>query len=152
MPSNDSDLRNRLADFRKRLGAVTELAVYFQEDYTRKLPVIAAFRQWRSGSISTEQFLNRLREDDLAEVLRIEPVAPMEGLAIVNDYRLKVHIEVGQFVEWESPNTGNTHKGRVQERQEIDDDVLLRIKVAGDPGDAIMAEADCRVLPKKEKP
>lgn len=60
-------------------------------------------------------------------------------------------IEVGQFVAWESPNTGATHKGRVQERQEIDGKILLRIKVAGEPGDAIMPELACRVLVKKKE-
>jgi hypothetical protein len=28
-----------------------------------------------------------LREDDLADVLRIEPVAPMRAMALLNDYR-----------------------------------------------------------------
>ena len=48
------------------LDAVLELAAYFQDDYSKKLPVIAAFRRWRSGSITTTEFLDRLREDDLA--------------------------------------------------------------------------------------
>ena len=60
-----------------------------------------------------------------------------------------VPIEVGQFVAWESPNTGATVKGRVQERQEIDGKMLLRIKIAGSAGDAIMPESAVRVLVKK---
>lgn len=69
------------------LDAVLELAAYFQDDYSKKLPVIAAFRRWRGGHLSTEAFLKRLGEDDLADVLRIEPVAPMRGLALLNDHR-----------------------------------------------------------------
>lgn len=60
-----------------------------------------------------------------------------------------VPIEVGQFVAWESPNTGAAVKGRVQERQEIDGKILLRIKIAGSAGDAIMPESAVRVLVKK---
>ena len=63
-------------------------------------------------------------------------------------------IDVGQFVAWESPNTGITYKGRVQERQEIDGKILLRIMVAGKgetEGDAIMPESACRVLLKKHQ-
>lgn len=60
-----------------------------------------------------------------------------------------VPVEVGQFVAWESPNTGAAVKGRVQERQEIDGKMLLRIKIAGSPGDAIMPESAVRVLAKK---
>lgn len=78
MPSNEPE---------SDLAAVLELAAYFQDDYTKKLPVIAAFRRWRSGQITTPEFLDRLREDDLADVLRIEPVAPMRALALLNDHR-----------------------------------------------------------------
>lgn len=63
-------------------------------------------------------------------------------------------IDIGQFVAWESPNTGITYKGRVQERREIDGTSVLRIKVAGRgiiKGDVIMPEADCRVLVKKHQ-
>jgi len=67
------------------------LAAFFQDDYTRKLPVIAAFRRWRNGSLTTEAFLKRLGEDDLAPVLHHEPVPPMEGLTILNDYRSRSH-------------------------------------------------------------
>jgi ribosomal protein L35AE/L33A len=62
-------------------------------------------------------------------------------------------IAVGQFVAWESPNSGVTYKGRVQERREIDGAVTLRIKVAGTyeiEGDAIVPEAACRTLVKKK--
>lgn len=48
----------------EQLAAVLELVVYFQDDCSLKLPVIAAFRRWRGGSITTEEFLARLREDD----------------------------------------------------------------------------------------
>jgi len=78
MPSNDPE---------GDLDAVLELAAYFQDDYSKKLPVIAAFRRWRSGGITTEEFLKRLSADDLADVLRIEPVPPMLGLALLNDHR-----------------------------------------------------------------
>lgn len=71
------------------LAALFELAAYFQDDYSTKLPVIAAFRRWRSGQLTTEEFLARLRDDDLADVLRIEKVAPMKGLALLNDYRTR---------------------------------------------------------------
>jgi hypothetical protein len=69
------------------LDAVLELAAYFQDDYSKKLPVIAAFRRWRNGSMTTEELLSRLDEDDLADVLRYEPVPPMRGLVILNDHR-----------------------------------------------------------------
>jgi hypothetical protein len=69
------------------LATVLELAAFFQEDYEKKLPVIAAFRRWRSGALTTEEFLKRLSEDDLADVLRYEAVPPMKGLAILNDRR-----------------------------------------------------------------
>jgi hypothetical protein len=69
------------------LAAVLELAAYLQDDYSKKLPVIAAFRRWRSGTITTDEFLARLDEDDLADVLRIESCPPMEGLRILNDHR-----------------------------------------------------------------
>ena len=71
----------------QELDAVLELAAFFQDDYSKKLPVIAAFRLWRGGHLTTDEFLARLREDDLADVLRIEKVPPMEGLAILNDHR-----------------------------------------------------------------
>ena len=69
------------------LDAVLELAAFFQDDYSKKLPVIAVFRRWRSGHLSTEAFLKRLSEDDLADELRYEPVPPMLGLALLNDHR-----------------------------------------------------------------
>lgn len=69
------------------LAAVLELASFLQDDYGKKLPVIAAFRRWRSGAITTEAFLKRLGEDDLADVLGHEKVPPMQGLAILNDHR-----------------------------------------------------------------
>ena len=69
------------------LAAVLELATYLQDDYSKKLPVIAAFRRWRSGSITTDELLARLDEDDLADVLRYEACPPMEGLRILNDHR-----------------------------------------------------------------
>jgi hypothetical protein len=77
MSSNETD----------HLAAVLELAAFFQDDYSKKLPVIAAFRRWRSGALTTEAFLTRLREDDVAETLRYEAVPPMKGLAILNDHR-----------------------------------------------------------------
>ena len=64
-------------------------------------------------------------------------------------------IDVGTFVAWESPTSGITYKGRVQERREIDGNVVLRIMVAGKyetEGDAIVPESACRVLMKKTKP
>lgn len=61
----------------------------------------------------------------------------------------KCAIHVGTFVAWESPNTGETCRGRVQEREEVNGKILLRIKVAGAPGDAIMPEISCRILPKR---
>ena len=73
--------------FEAALDAVLELAAYLQDDHTKKLPVIAAFRRWRSGAITTDEFLARLDEDDLADVLRYEPCPPMEGLSILNDHR-----------------------------------------------------------------
>jgi hypothetical protein len=63
-----------------------KLAAYFQDDYAKKLPVIAAFRQWRSGVLTTEQFLAFLRADGLGALLRYEGVPPMRGLALLNDY------------------------------------------------------------------
>ena len=72
------------------LAAVLELAAYLQDDYSKKLPVIAAFRRWRSGMITTDEFLARLDEDDLADVLRIEPCPPIEGLTILNDHRNQI--------------------------------------------------------------
>ena len=69
------------------LAAVLELAAYLQDDYSKKLPVIAAFRRWRSGAITTDEFIARLDEDDLADVLRIEKCAPIDGLTILNDHR-----------------------------------------------------------------
>lgn len=70
------------------LDAMLELAVFFQDDYSKKLPVIAVFRRWRSGHLSTEAFLKRLSEDNLADVLlRYEPVPPMLGLALLNEHR-----------------------------------------------------------------
>ena len=74
-------------DPEREVAALLELVVYLQDDYTRKLPVIAAFRRWRNGSLTTEEFLKRLCEDDLADVLRYEPVPPMEGLEILNSRR-----------------------------------------------------------------
>lgn len=64
----------------------------------------------------------------------------------------KADIEVGQFVAWESPTTGITYKGRVQEREKIEGKSLLRIKVAGAPVDVTMPESACRVLEKKTRP
>jgi len=69
------------------LAAVLELAAYFQDEHTKKMPVIVAFRRWRNGSLTTEEFLKRLGEDDFADVLRYEKVPPMKGLAILNDHR-----------------------------------------------------------------
>lgn len=69
------------------LNAVLELASFFRDDYGKKLPVIAAFRSWRSGAIPTTKFLSRLSEDDLAPVLRYEEVPPMRGLALLNNRR-----------------------------------------------------------------
>jgi len=74
-------------DTESTFTAVLELAAFFQDDYEKKLPVIAAFRRWRSGAITTDEFLARLAEDDLADVLRYETVPPMRGLAILNDHR-----------------------------------------------------------------
>ena len=52
---------------------------------------------------------------------------------------------VGQFVAWESSTTGLTCKGRVQERfRDIDGSFSLRIKVAGEPGDASVPQARSR--------
>ena len=75
------------AETETALAAVLELAAFFQDDYSKKLPVIAAFRRWRGGAITTDEFLARLDEDDLADVLRYEPVPPMKGLMILNDHR-----------------------------------------------------------------
>jgi len=72
---------------KKTQRAVLELAAFFQDDYTRKLPVIAAFRRWRSGVLTTEEFLARLREDDVCDVLRHEPTPSPDGLAALNDFR-----------------------------------------------------------------
>ena len=74
-------------DTERELAAVLELAAFLQDDYTLKLPVIAAFRRWRSGALTTEEFLKRLGEDDLADVLRYEKTPPMEGLAILSRHR-----------------------------------------------------------------
>jgi len=79
MPSNETK--------RDDLTSVLELAAFFQDDYTLKLPVIAAFRRWRSGALTTEEFLKRLGDDDLAGVLRHEKAPPMEGLAILSRHR-----------------------------------------------------------------
>ena len=62
-------------------------------------------------------------------------------------------IPVGTFVAWESPTTGTTYKGRVQERRDVDGQVVLRIKVAGTyetAGDATVPEQACRQLAKKK--
>jgi hypothetical protein len=64
-------------------------------------------------------------------------------------------IDVGKFVAWESPTSGITYKGRVRERLENDDTVVLRIIVAGPyetEGDAVVPESACRVLMKKANP
>lgn len=80
--------QTRLREAEGTLAAVLELAAFFQDDYGRKLPVVAAFRQWRHGILTTEEFLELLRKDDLAEVLRHESVPPMKGLTALNDHRL----------------------------------------------------------------
>ena len=62
-------------------------------------------------------------------------------------------IPVGTFVAWESPTTGITYKGRVQERHDVDGQAVLRIKVAGTyetDGDATIPEQACRQLTKKK--
>lgn len=82
-------LHTQLEKLQDQHEAVLVIAAYFQDDYSLKLPVIAAFRLWRSGGLSTEEFLQRLRADDLAPVLRMEPVPPMAGLTILNDHREK---------------------------------------------------------------
>lgn len=84
MNDHKTDHKNETTD---DLAAVLELAAFFQDDYSKKLPVIAAFRRWRSGAITTDEFLARLDEDDLAGVLGYEPVPPMRGLMILNDHR-----------------------------------------------------------------
>ena len=64
-------------------------------------------------------------------------------------------IDVGTFVAWESGTSGSSYKGRVQERRELDGQVVLRIMVAGTyetEGDAIVPESACRVLVKKKEP
>jgi len=69
-------------------AAVLELAAFFQDDYNKKLPVIAACRRWRNGTTTTEEFLKCLGADDVAKVLlNYEPVAPLGGLMILNDHR-----------------------------------------------------------------
>jgi hypothetical protein len=80
-------VNQRLAKAEAALELVFRLAAFFQDDYSTKLPVIAAFRRWRGGQLSTEAFLKRLGEDDLADVLRYEGVPPMEGLALLNARR-----------------------------------------------------------------
>jgi hypothetical protein len=75
------------AKTQQSLQEVLKLAAYFQDDYTKKLPVIAAFRRWRSGAMTTDELLARLDEDDLAEALGYEKVPPMQGLTILNDHR-----------------------------------------------------------------
>lgn len=85
--SND-DLKKRLAETEEKLAAVLELATFFQDDYNTKLPVVAAFRQWRFGHLSDAAFLTRLRtEDDVVPALHYEKVPPMEGLAILSRHR-----------------------------------------------------------------
>jgi hypothetical protein len=71
----------------EELAAVLELAAYFQDEHTKKMPVIVAFRRWRNGILTTEEFLDRLRADDVGKLLSYDPVVPMEGLTILNDYR-----------------------------------------------------------------
>lgn len=68
------------------LAALLELAAYYQDDYSLKLPVIAAFRHWRGGGMTAEEFLARLLKDDLADILREEEVPPMRGLTLLNDH------------------------------------------------------------------
>jgi hypothetical protein len=82
-----ADLQERLLKAERELQAVLELATHFQDDYTIKLSVIAAFRQWRGGHLTSEQFLARLRSDDLAPVLHYEKAPPMVGLAILGRHR-----------------------------------------------------------------
>ena len=82
-----TDLEQRLRKAERDLKALLDLAAFFQDDYSIKLPVIAAFRRWRGGHLSTDDFLQRLSEDDLADVLRYEKVASMEGLRLLNDHR-----------------------------------------------------------------
>jgi len=89
----ESKLQTMLENAGNNFQAMLEIAAHFQDDYIRKLPVITAFRQWRNGIRTTEEFLSRLREDDLFEVLRIEPVPllkAMKGLEILNDHRDRV--------------------------------------------------------------
>lgn len=70
-----------------QLQSALDLAAYFQDDYSLKLPVISAFRQWRGGHLSNEAFLSRLSSDDFARVLGYEKNPPMEGLALLRRYR-----------------------------------------------------------------
>lgn len=89
--SNDNstvaDLKQRLLKAESDLAELLDLAAFFQDDYSLKLPVIAAFRRWRGGDFNAESFLKRLGEDDLAGVLRYEKVPPMKGLAILSRHR-----------------------------------------------------------------
>lgn len=69
------------------LKSALEITAYFQDDYSRKLPVISAFRRWRYGHLSSEAFLGRLCADDLAPLLTYESVPPFEGLALLGSFR-----------------------------------------------------------------
>lgn len=82
-----ADLKEQLRKTQRELEAVLELATYLQDDYSIKLPVVAAFRQWRGGHLGDAPFLARLCGDDLAPALRYEKCPPMEGLAILSRYR-----------------------------------------------------------------
>lgn len=88
MSNDEYYLKKRLDEAEEKLAAVLELAAFFQDDYQAKLPVVAAFRQWRFGHLSDAEFLTRLRkEDDVAPALAYEKVPPMEGLAILSRHR-----------------------------------------------------------------
>lgn len=87
MISDDDNLRERLRKAEQDLESLLELAAHFQDDYAVKLPVIAAFRQWRGGHLSSDQFLELLRGADVAPATRYEKVPSMRGLAILSKYR-----------------------------------------------------------------
>jgi len=91
-----ADMKEYLDAIASDLDDVLDLAAYLQDDYSMKLPIVRAFRQWRAGQLDDSKFLERLRGDDLAPALRYEKAPPTNGLVILNRHRNQAQSAAGR--------------------------------------------------------
>ena len=83
--SGEHALMTEIADLKAELLRARELAAWFQAEYTRMLPVVAAFRFWRMGGDKLV-FITQLSGDACGKALALGSVAPMQALTELNDW------------------------------------------------------------------